>query len=177
LGVKVVAVVGSKKSGKTTVIEALIRELSKRGYKIAAVKHIPEENFTIDTAGKDTWRFKMSGANMVISIAPNEMTVIENIDTSTLSLEQILEKCKGIDLVLMEGFRNILQKNEKIPKIVSVKSAEEALEALKTFNPIIAFTGPYKPESLNLNIPYVDVLKNEKLIADMVEDAVRKLGA
>jgi len=177
LEVKVVAVVGSKKSGKTTVIEALIRGLSKRGYKIAAIKHIPEENFTIDTTGKDTWRFKMAGAKMAISVAPNEIAIIENIDTSTLSLEQILEKCKGIDVVLIEGFRNILQKNEKIPKIVSLKSAEEALEALKTFNPIIAFTGPHRPEGLNLNVPYIDVLKDENLIVDVVENAINKSRA
>jgi molybdopterin-guanine dinucleotide biosynthesis protein len=94
-----------------------------------------------------------------------------------LSLEQILEKCKGIDVVLIEGFRNILQKNEKIPKIVSVKSAEEALEALKTFNPIIAFTGPHRPEGLNLNVPYIDVLKDENLIVDVVENAINKSRA
>ena len=53
----VIAVVGSKASGKTTTIEILTKELSRKGYKIAAVKHIPEKNFTIDKKGKDTWRF------------------------------------------------------------------------------------------------------------------------
>ena len=53
----VIAVVGIKSSGKTTTIEALTKELTKRGYKIAVVKHIPEPDFTIDTVGKDTWRF------------------------------------------------------------------------------------------------------------------------
>ena len=62
----IIAVVGSKKSGKTTTIEALTRELVKRGFKVAAVKHVSEPDFTMDTKGKDTWRFAQAGARIVI---------------------------------------------------------------------------------------------------------------
>ncbi|MBS7635908.1 molybdopterin-guanine dinucleotide biosynthesis protein MobB [Candidatus Bathyarchaeota archaeon] len=48
----VIAVLGSKESGKTTTIEALTRELTRRGYKVAAVKHIPERDFTIEQRAK-----------------------------------------------------------------------------------------------------------------------------
>ncbi|MCK4482606.1 molybdopterin-guanine dinucleotide biosynthesis protein MobB, partial [Candidatus Bathyarchaeota archaeon] len=65
----VIAVVGSKSSGKTTIIEILTKELTKRDYKVAAVKHIPESNFTIDREGKDTWRFAQSGAKTIVSVA------------------------------------------------------------------------------------------------------------
>ena len=51
----VIAVVGSKRSGKTTTVETMVEELSSRGYRIATVKHISEQNFTMDTKGKDTW--------------------------------------------------------------------------------------------------------------------------
>ena len=54
-------VVGSKKSGKTTTTENLTRELTKRGYNVAAIKHVSEQDFTIDTVGKDTWRFAKAG--------------------------------------------------------------------------------------------------------------------
>jgi molybdopterin-guanine dinucleotide biosynthesis protein MobB len=37
---KVIAVVGGKKVGKTTTTENLIKELTRRGLKVAAVKHI-----------------------------------------------------------------------------------------------------------------------------------------
>ncbi|MDQ7032752.1 MAG: molybdopterin-guanine dinucleotide biosynthesis protein MobB, partial [Desulfonauticus sp.] len=70
---KVIAVLGRKSSGKTTTIEVLTKELVKKGYKIAAIKHIPEKNFTIDTEGKDTWRFAQSGATKIISIASKEI--------------------------------------------------------------------------------------------------------
>ena len=164
----VIAVVGSKSSGKTTTIEALTRELTKRGYKVAAVKHIPEPNFTMDTAGKDTWRFAKSGAKTIISMASNEIATIEKTE-GNFTLNEILKKCENHDFALIEGFRNLVGENKAIPKIVTVKSAEEVLEAQKIFSPIIAFTGPYIPKNLQTKIPYVDVIKNPEKIADIAE--------
>jgi molybdopterin-guanine dinucleotide biosynthesis protein B len=170
----VIAIVGGKSSGKTTTIEALTRELTKRGYKIAAVKHIPESNFTMDTVGKDTWRFAQSGAKTVISVASDEMAIIEKVEAKNFSLKEILQKCRGNDIVFLEGFRKLVSKNRDIDKIVNVKSAEEALEAAKDFKPILAFTGPYSTENLKMKIPYVDILKNPEKIADIVEKLVKK---
>lgn len=169
-----IAVVGSKSSGKTTAIEILTRELTRRGYKVAAVKHVSEPNFTIDKKGKDTWRFAQSGATTIISVASGEVTTIEKINSSDFSLEKTLQKCKDNDLVFLEGFRKLVQKRQDIPKIVAVKSEEEALEASKFFQNILAFTGVYPAKTLNLNAPYIDVLKNPKKIVDMVEKIARK---
>jgi len=170
---KVVAVVGSKSSGKTTTIEILTKALTKRGYKIAAVKHIPEPNFTIDTRGKDTWRFAKSGARTIVSVASNEIATIEKVNEKNFKLKEILKKCEDNDIVFLEGFRELVGKEKTIPKIVVVKSQEEAFKALKAFNPILAFTGPYSTEKLNLKVPYIDVLKNPEKIADIVERAVK----
>jgi molybdopterin-guanine dinucleotide biosynthesis protein MobB len=170
----VIAVVGGKHSGKTTTIEALTRELTKRGYKIAVIKHIPEPNFTIDTVGKDTWRFAKSGAKTIISVASNEIAVIEKINENNFSLENILKKCEDNDIVFIEGFRKFIDKKRGIQKIVVVKSEEEALEALKYFKPILVFTGPYSTENLNLKVPCVDVLKNPEKLTNIVEKTVRR---
>jgi molybdopterin-guanine dinucleotide biosynthesis protein B len=168
----VIAVVGSKSSGKTTTIEALTKELTGRGYKIAVVKHIPEPDFTIDTAGKDTWRFALSGAKTIISVASDEIATIEKVKAKDFPLKEILQKCKGHDIVFLEGFKKFVAGKKHIAKIVVVGSAKEVSEATKNFKPILAFTGPYSAEKLNLKIPYVDVLKNPEKIADIVEKAV-----
>ena len=170
---KVIAIVGSKSSGKTTTIEILTRELTRRGYKIAAAKHIPEPNFTIDKEGKDTWRFAKSGAKTIISIASHEMTTIEKLEEASLSLKKILKKCEGNDIAFLEGFKELVSKKRSVQKIVVVKSEKEAVEALKSFKPILAFTGPYSTESLKLRIAYVDVLKNSEKIADIVEKVIK----
>jgi len=171
----VIAVVGSKNSGKTATTEVIIRGLTKRGYKVAAVKHIPHKEFTIDTAHKDTWRFAKSGAVTIVSLAPKEIATIEKTDTSNISLNEILKKCRENDFVVIEGFRKLLGKNKAIPKIVAVKSAGEALEASKIFKPIIAFTGPYPTGELALDVPYINVLREEEKIVDVIEKTFKKL--
>lgn len=170
----VFAVVGSKSSGKTTTVEILTRELTKRGYRIAAIKHIPEPNFTIDTVGKDTWRFAQAGAKTIVSVASSEIATIEKADEDNFSLKKVLRKCRDSDIVFLEGFRKFVSNKRTIQKIVVVRSKEEALEALKQFNPILAFTGPYSTENLNFKVPYVDILKNPERIADIVEKATKE---
>ncbi len=82
---KVVSVIGTKKSGKTTTVENLIAELTKRGYRVAAIKHVPErENFTIDTPGKDTYRYAERGAKTVIAVSASEIAVIEKVAAETI---------------------------------------------------------------------------------------------
>jgi len=168
-----IAVVGSKRSGKTTTVEALVRELTKRSYSIAAVKHISEKDFTIDTEGKDTWRYAQAGAGKIISIAASEIATIEKV-SRIFSLEEILRRCEGYDLVLLEGFKKLVSNKKGIPKIVVVKSPEEAQESLRTYDPILAFAGPYSTENLNLKVPYVDTVKNPKKLAEIVEHLIRR---
>jgi molybdopterin-guanine dinucleotide biosynthesis protein B len=171
----IIAVVGSKSSGKTTTIEVLTKELTKRGYKIAAVKHIPEPNFTIDKEGKDTWRFAQSEAKTIISVASNEVATIEKANTENFSLKEILRKCEGHDIIFVEGFRKLVGKDKSIHKIVVVKSSEEAMEAIKSFEPILAFTGFCPTENVIEKIPCVDLPKNSEKIVNMIENLLHNL--
>lgn len=170
----VIAVVGGKKSGKTITIEILTKELTQRGYKIAAVKHIPEPDFTMDTKGKDTWKFARSGAKIVVAVSAAEITTIEKTETRNLSLRAILRKCRGSDLVFLEGFRELVAEDKFIYKIAVVRSPEEIAESLEIFNPILAFTGPYQPKSGSKRIPYVDIREDSERLADLVERIVKK---
>jgi len=168
-----IAVVGTKKSGKTTTIENLTKELTKRGYKVAAIKHIPEPDFTIDTAGKDTWRYAQAGAKTVISVAANETATIEKTTISP-SLETLLKKCTGNHIIFIEGLKKTVAQNKKIPKIAVVKSKTEAQNALKTYKPIIAFTGPYNTTTLNQSIPYANAVTNPQKLTDTIEKTTLK---
>jgi molybdopterin-guanine dinucleotide biosynthesis protein B len=174
LKIKAIAVVGSKSSGKTTTIEVLTKGLTSLGYKVAAVKHIPEPNFTIDTEGKDTWRFAQSGAKTIVSVASKEIAAIEKVDEKDMQLKNIFKKCRGNDVILLEGFRNLVGKKRSIPKIVVVKSEEEAYEAAKYFKPILAFTSIHPIEKLDLRIPYVNLSKNPEKIVSIVESFLKK---
>jgi molybdopterin-guanine dinucleotide biosynthesis protein B len=166
---QVIAVVGSKKSGKTTTIENLIKELTKRGYKVAAIKHVSEPDFTIDTPEKDTWRFAQAGAKTILSVATSEIATIEKTTIENLSLEKLLKKCRGNDVVLIEGLKKLVTLKKNVPKIVVVKSKIEAVNAQKTFRPILAFSGPYSTENLENKIPYANGLNNPQKLADIIE--------
>jgi molybdopterin-guanine dinucleotide biosynthesis protein MobB len=168
-----IAVVGTKKAGKTTTIEILIRELSKRGYAVAAIKHIPEPDFSVDTPGKDTWRYAQAGAKTIVSVAEKEIATIEKICKKP-SLMKLIRECSGNDIVFIEGLKKTIQQNCKIPKIVVTKSKSEAEKTLKIYNPIIAFTGPYDTFELKLTIPYVNAMADAKKLADIIEGVTSK---
>ena len=85
-----------------------------------------------------------------------------------------MQRSKGADLVLLEGFKKLVGKNTEIPKIVAVKSVDEALEALKTFKPILVFTGLERTENPDLNAPYMNMPTDSEKIAKMVEKYVKE---
>jgi molybdopterin-guanine dinucleotide biosynthesis protein B len=170
----VIAVLGSKKSGKTTIIERMTKELSKRGYRIAVVKHVPEPNFTIDTRGKDSWRFAQAGATTIITVADNEIATIKKKPIQSLSLDEILQKCRDDDAVFLEGLRNLTARNRRVGKIVVVKSSEEASEASEAFESILALAGPCSVGILDLKVPCVDVFENPKKLADIIQKFINR---
>lgn len=125
----VVAVSGPSKSGKTTLVEALIRELSSRGLRVLAVKH--GRHFEFDVEGKDSWRMWNAGAET--AMISDKFTAI--MLRRELSLEKIGEFIKA-DVVIAEGFKNlnirkiVIESKEKIDvsgEIIAVLSSRDVL--------------------------------------------------
>lgn len=109
--VPVICFVGSSNSGKTTLIEKVISVLSKRGYRIATVKHT-HKRFAMDAEGKDSWRHRSAGAKTVILSSASQFAVFSNTDRE-LTVEDVLEKwVHDTDILIVEGF-----KRDKYPKI------------------------------------------------------------
>ncbi len=121
-----VAVVGFKKSGKTAVVEGLVRELVRRGHRVATIKHIREPDFTIDKRGKDTWRHSQAGASIVVSIAPRELATIEK---RSADLQEAVGRLRGLDFVLIEGFREF----KGIARVAVARNTSEAKKLVDEF--------------------------------------------
>ncbi|MEN8245888.1 MAG: molybdopterin-guanine dinucleotide biosynthesis protein B [Thermodesulfobacteriota bacterium] len=116
---QIIAVVGKSKSGKTTLIEKLIPELKKRGYRIGSVKHA-HHGFEIDKKGKDSYRHRAAGADVVVVASPDEIAVVKKVKTD--SLDNLETFFSDMDLVLVEGYKRAQQ-----PKIeVYDKNSHEA---------------------------------------------------
>jgi molybdopterin-guanine dinucleotide biosynthesis protein MobB len=79
----IVSIVGRTNSGKTTLIEKLIPELKKRGYKVGVIKHTKHQ-FEIDHPGKDTWRMTKAGADTVVIVSDKKLAMIRTTNYQTL---------------------------------------------------------------------------------------------
>lgn len=98
-GIPVLAFVAYSGTGKTTLIEKLIRRLKTQGLRVAVIKH-DDHNFEIDHEGKDSWRFSRAGADLSIVTSANKTALIEQ---RQLSLEQVAAWVHDVDLILVEG--------------------------------------------------------------------------
>ncbi|NPA13155.1 MAG: molybdopterin-guanine dinucleotide biosynthesis protein B [Aquificae bacterium] len=104
--IPVISIVGIHNSGKTTFIEAVIRILSQRGYKITAIKHDPKGKAQTDTPGKDSYRFFHSGAKEVFLVSPDRITHYIKEEKPDPSVVIKHYASPDTDLVIIEGFKN-----------------------------------------------------------------------
>ncbi len=104
--IPILSVVGRSKSGKTTLLEKLIRELAARGRRVGTIKHHYHGPVAVDVPGKDSWRHRQAGASATALVSPDTVFVVRDAPAA-LSLETLthLAFC-GMDLVLTEGFKS-----------------------------------------------------------------------
>jgi molybdopterin-guanine dinucleotide biosynthesis protein MobB len=102
--VPVLCIIGASGSGKTTLLEKLIPELKSKGYRIATVKHHSHVGFDIDVPGKDSWRHAKAGSDHVVIAAPDKIASYRLVEKELL-LDEIINDIKGVDLILVEGYR------------------------------------------------------------------------
>ncbi|PIE61886.1 MAG: molybdopterin-guanine dinucleotide biosynthesis protein B [Desulfobacterales bacterium] len=105
----ILLIVGRSNSGKTTLTEKLIRELTSRGVSIGSVKHT-HEKFEFDKKGKDSWRHKQAGASASLVVTDSRVALVRDDERS--EIEKIKTYLKGVDLILAEGFKTLA-----LPKI------------------------------------------------------------
>jgi len=100
----IVSIVGKSKSGKTTLIEKLIRELKSRGYRVATIKHAPQ-GVSFDQPDKDSWRHLQAGSETTSVSSPDKIILIKPVAQEP-TLDEITrflgEDC---DIILTEGFK------------------------------------------------------------------------
>lgn len=112
--------VGRSNSGKTTLIERLIPELTRSGYRIATIKHAGH-GFDLDTQGKDSWRHKRAGADTVIVLSKGSLAMFADVPEE-LPVEEVRDRFLNgnIDLIIAEGW-----KSEEFPKVLIVREQLE----------------------------------------------------
>ena len=102
--IPVISIVGRSNSGKTTLIERLIPELRRLGYRVGTIKH-NLHGFDIDHEGKDSWRHKQAGAQLTVIASPGHIALIEDTDRDLGIADLVDRYIRNVDIILLEGFK------------------------------------------------------------------------
>ncbi len=162
----VVSIVSKKDSGKTTLLVKLIPELKKRGYTVGTLKH-DTHGFDIDHEGKDTWRHKQAGSDVVVISCPWKISLIKDVEKE-LSIDELVEHFfMDTDIVITEGY-----KREDKPKIELFRKAAHSSPVYTSSNgsTLIAMISDV---DVTIDVPlfHIDDIKG---VADFIESTFLK---
>lgn len=159
---KVFSVIGISKSGKTTTIENIIRELRRRDYSVGSVKEIHYEMFAIDDEGTNTDRHKKAGSQLVAARGYNETDILFQ---NMLPVEEIL-RFYSHDYVVLEGVTDA-----NVPKIITAYDTNGIDERLD--DSVFAISGRVSSQIKEYKgIPVINAVDNTREIVDLIEDKV-----
>lgn len=142
--IPVVSIVGKSDTGKTTLIEKIIPELTGRGYRVATIKH-DVHGFEIDHKGKDSWRHKKAGASTTILSSPRQVAVVEDVEKDHEIAELRDKYIRNVDIILTEGF-----KKSRHPKIEVFRADLEGNIIFRNDEKLTAVVGDKPPD---VNVP------------------------
>ncbi len=99
------SIVGHSGSGKTTLTEKLVAELTRRGLRVATLKHA-HHTVQLDTPGKDSWRYTQAGAALSMLVTGEGIQLVA-AQVEQREPQQLAQRFMAdADLVLAEGFSN-----------------------------------------------------------------------
>lgn len=157
---KVITVCGIRGSGKTTVVENVISELTRQGYSVASVKDIHNPDYLCDEPGTNTYRHRQAGAVPVVALGPADTSFIY---PQRLEIDDVL--CRlAADFTIIEGGDEF-----GFPKIVCAHTEEDA--QFKSFGTVVAYSGRIANEQKDvLGLAAVNVLSDVGALADIVKE-------
>lgn len=158
--IPIICVVGKSNTGKTTLLEKLIPELTARGYRVGTVKH-DVHGFDMDRPGKDSWRHAQAGASTVVVSSPEKVAILSRVQREK-NLEEIAQIIGDeVDIILCEGFKRSNQLK------VEISRSEVSTDLLCTEEELVALVSDVQHP---LRVPQFG-LDDVKGLADLIEAA------
>ena len=159
---KVLTVVGIRKSGKTSTVEALCRLLRKDGKTVGTCKTVFCPTFSMDQPKSNTARHRAAGAELITARAKNETAVLF---PEALPLSRLLSFYEGFDWVLLEG-----DYHAPVPRLVAAHDTSDALQRMN--GQTIAFTGRIADKAVELPLPCFNSLTESEALLAFLEQHV-----
>ena len=130
--IPIVGIAGWKKSGKTTLAVRLVEEFTRRGLKVATVKHAHHE-FQIDDGETDSARHRRAGAAQVAFVSGRRWArITELLGAPEPNFEEVIAALGPADLIVVEGY-----KTAPIPKIEARRTESITKRALADEDPLV----------------------------------------
>jgi molybdopterin synthase catalytic subunit len=98
---KIISIVGYKKTGKTTLVERLVKALKEHG-TVGTVKHLHDHSLHMPDT--DTWKHARAGADIVIGVTPYELVKFSNENNLTRALDELADD--GMEFAVVEGWKD-----------------------------------------------------------------------
>jgi molybdopterin-guanine dinucleotide biosynthesis protein B len=103
---KILSIVGQKNAGKTTLVVALARELTRQGRRVMTIKHATHPAL-VDREGTDSFRHFHEGlADRTLIAAPDQRILFERAPDTADPADLARRYLSDADIVLVEGFRS-----------------------------------------------------------------------
>jgi len=134
---KRIHIVGTKNSGKTTLVVELVEHYTSLGYRVGTVKHTHHRH-ELDTPGKDSYRHRQAGAAVVGILSPALNAAFwspNSADEQGDPYEDMAPAFERCDFVLVEGHYRI-----ECPKIEVWRSVTSEEPLAKNDQSILAVT-------------------------------------
>ena len=141
-------IAGRSGTGKTTLMESLVAELKKNGYRVGTVKHSGHEG-AMDREGSDTWRLTQAGADITVLAAKGQLAVLRAINQPSLD-EALAEASSGTDIVLVEGFKEM-----PVPKIEVYRSGHSGEIYSRERDPYLVAVA--SDTSIDIDVPVLNL--------------------
>lgn len=157
---KVFAVIGYTKTGKTTTIEEIIKELKRRNYSVGSVKDIHFEQFKIDKEGTNTHRHMMAGSELVTARGLFETDILYQKQLDIYQIASFYDH----DFLVLEGYSEA-----NVPKIVTGKNFQDLDE--KIDQSTFAVSGRIAAEIAEYKgLKAINALENVAGLVDLIEE-------
>lgn len=162
-----VAFIGYQNSGKTTLVEKVIAELTARGLRVGSVKHHGHHRFDIDVPGKDSWRHAEAGSRHVGLICANRYAEYADTDQE-FPLDGLLARYTDVDVVIVEGY-----KTAGLPNVVVARSGVDRLRGSSSLDLVDDATlaiacNDTLANHIHINLPVTDI-NDAATVANVVE--------
>ena len=133
----VLAVSGRKNTGKTTLLEQLVRSLCAAGIRVAVIKHDGHE-FEADVPGTDSRRMKDAGAYGTVVYSGTKFSMVK--EKGGLKAEDFFGCFSEADIILLEG-----QKDSDYLKLETVRQEISTVPVCRS-NTVLAYVSDGKVE-------------------------------